>query len=140
MNQENPYGIIADEASAASRVTIPAIGLIAMAALGLVTQMVAIILNLFGVGAGFLANNAGAVGGVLQGGVWVVYSLLVIVFSAIILVGAFKMKSQTGYGLAMASAFLAAVPCTSPCCCLSMPMGIWAVIVLMDQNVKSSFR
>jgi hypothetical protein len=38
----------------------------------------------------------------------------------------------------MAGAVAAIVPC-SICCILGLPMGIWAIIVLIDQDVKHSF-
>jgi hypothetical protein len=31
------------------------------------------------------------------------------------------------------------IPCLSPCCCLGLPIGIWALVVLLDNNVKASF-
>jgi hypothetical protein len=34
---------------------------------------------------------------------------------------------------------VAMVPCLSPCCILGLPLGIWALIVLMKPEVKSSF-
>ena len=43
--------------------------------------------------------------------------------------------------LAMATAIVAMVPCTAPCCVLvGMGFGIWALVVLCDANVKSAFR
>jgi hypothetical protein len=54
-----------------------------------------------------------------------------------------KMRALTGYGLAMTSAILTMVPgVTCWCCCLGLPglpIGIWALIVLLDNNVKASF-
>ncbi len=58
----------------------------------------------------------------------------------IVLIGAVKMKRLESYGLAMASAILAMIPCTSPCCLLGLPFGIWALVVLSDTHVKAAFR
>jgi hypothetical protein len=32
------------------------------------------------------------------------------------------------------------IPYISPCCCLGLPIGIWALVVLNNEQVKSSFR
>jgi hypothetical protein len=34
---------------------------------------------------------------------------------------------------------LAAAPCLSPCCLFGLPIGIWSIVVLMNDNVKRSF-
>jgi hypothetical protein len=51
-----------------------------------------------------------------------------------------KMKHLQNYPLAMTAALLAVIPCTSPCCVLSMPFGLWALVVLTDPAVKAAFR
>jgi hypothetical protein len=43
------------------------------------------------------------------------------------------------YGLCVAAAIIALVPCTSPCCCLGLPIGIWALVVLTKAEVKTAF-
>jgi hypothetical protein len=62
--------------------------------------------------------------------------------AVLIAVGALKMKSLESYGLAMTASILAMVPCigTSSCCCvIGLPIGLWALIVLMDKDVKAAF-
>lgn len=66
--------------------------------------------------------------------------------NAVILVGAAGMLKGRRYGLAMAAAVLALVPCTSSmlcCCCagiLNIPFGIWALVVLSRPEVRAAFR
>ena len=67
------------------------------------------------------------------------YDLLGIIADIVIILGAVRMKGLQGYGLAVAASVLALLPCLSPCCILSMPFGIWALIVLMRPEVKSQF-
>jgi hypothetical protein len=62
------------------------------------------------------------------------------VCSLIIIVGGLKMRSLSGYGLAMTGAILALIPCTNSCCIIGMPVGIWALIVLVNADVKAAFR
>ena len=64
------------------------------------------------------------------------FSLLV---NALILVGALRMMSLRNYGLCMVAAVLAIIPCTSPCCCLGIAAGIWALVVLTRPEVKQAF-
>jgi len=72
------------------------------------------------------------------------YVVAVINVSAalLILVGALRMMNRQSYGLAVTAGILAMVPCvgTSGCCCLiGLPIGLWALIVLMDSGVQAAF-
>lgn len=60
-------------------------------------------------------------------------------WTLLVLVGARRMMQVRSRGLAMTSAILGAIPC----CwfyCLSIPFGIWALVVLLRPEVKSAFR
>jgi hypothetical protein len=61
--------------------------------------------------------------------------------SALILVGAKKMKSLQSYEFALAAAAMALVPCLTPCCgyLLGIAFGIWSLVVLRKPEVKSHF-
>jgi low temperature requirement protein LtrA len=63
-----------------------------------------------------------------------------IAVSIFLLIGSAKMRRLESYGLALATAIVAVVPCTAPCCIVGMGFGIWALVVLCDANVKSAFR
>jgi hypothetical protein len=66
-------------------------------------------------------------------------NLLRVVMSILMTIGAMKMKALEGYGLAMTSAIIGIIPlCPNECCCAT-PFGIWAVIVLMNADVKRAF-
>jgi hypothetical protein len=75
----------------------------------------------------FLGLGAGALGGFL--------SLLTIL-------GAVRMMSLKSYGLAVLVSVLAAVPCVSfmACCGPGEGVGIWALVVLLNPEVRSAFR
>jgi hypothetical protein len=62
------------------------------------------------------------------------------VLSVLMLVGGIKMKSLSGYGLALTGAICAIIPCVNGCLCCAMPVGIWAVMVLANPDVKAAFR
>ena len=59
--------------------------------------------------------------------------------SLLILLGGVKMKSLSGYGLAVTGSILATVPFCNGCACLSTPFGIWALVVLLNSDVKAAF-
>jgi hypothetical protein len=62
-------------------------------------------------------------------------------FAVLIIVGGIKMLKLENYALSMAAAIVAMIPCCSSCCCLiGLPMGIWALVALNDPNVKIAFK
>lgn len=57
----------------------------------------------------------------------------------VMLIGALHMRRLRNYALALTAAVLAVLPC-SGCCIVSMPCGIWALVVLLDANVRAAFE
>jgi hypothetical protein len=49
------------------------------------------------------------------------------------------MKALENYSLCMIASIIAIIPCISPCCCVGIPLGIWAVVVLNKPEVKAHF-
>lgn len=66
-------------------------------------------------------------------------SLFQLVCGGLSFFGGLKMKSLGSYGLSMAGAIAALIPCFGSCCCIGIPIGIWALIVLNKPEVKSAF-
>jgi len=75
-----------------------------------------------------------------SGALGAVSSSLGILISGVIFYGGLKMKRLENHGLAVAASILAIIPCTSPCCLLGIPVGIWALVVLSKPEVKSAFH
>lgn len=72
-------------------------------------------------------------------GPWLVITNIVgLLVSLLIVAGALRMKSQKSYALSVVAAIMAMLPIGS-CCCIGLPIGIWALIVLMNGDVKQSF-
>ena len=59
--------------------------------------------------------------------------------SILIFVGALKMKNLSSRGWGRAAAILAMIPCLSGCCLLGIPIGIWALMALSNEDVKRGF-
>jgi hypothetical protein len=125
----------------AEQVNGPAMGLIVVAILGALAQVASLIMNL--AGASMLASSRmpkEAWANMFSGTLGVVSGVIGLLMSAVVLLGALKMKKLESYGLAMAASIIAMVPCVSPCCLLGLPIGIWALVVLMKPEVKSAFH
>jgi hypothetical protein len=75
-----------------------------------------------------------------MGMVGVVLAVIALALAVVIIMGATKMMKLESYGMAMAGAILAMIPCLSPCCLLGLPFGIWAIVVLNNPDVKSAFH
>ncbi len=126
---------------ASMRVSGPATALIVTAVLGMALNGLAVIANL-----NMMAMRAQPpkifddlpvhfhAGMHLAGGIFG------LAMGALVLFGAYKMKNLESYALAMTAAVVALVPCTSPCCVLGLPFGIWALVVLGDAAVHAAFR
>ena len=129
--------------SASSKVAPPAIGLIVTGILAILYQLVMLVLNLLGTGLGAFSAASGGSGGMstlFSGVIGLVFNVVWILLSGLVIFGAVKMKNLQSWGLSMAAAVVAALPCTNwPCCLLGLPLGIWAIVMLMDQQVKASF-
>ena len=65
--------------------------------------------------------------------------LLGLLLGGLIILGAIQMKNFGSYGLAMTASIVAMIPCHY-CCLLGIPFGIWALVVLLSEDVKSAFR
>lgn len=65
---------------------------------------------------------------------------LVAVGALVIIFGGVKMMKLSGRGLAMTASILAMIPCfSSYACILGIPIGIWALSVLSNRDVKAAF-
>lgn len=120
----------------------PVTGLMVVAGVGMFVQLIGLAMNLLGAGIGAATGEgseaklqamASGVGGVVGG-------LIGLAMGGLIIFGAMKMKKLENYGLAMAVTVIAMLPCFSPCCVIGLPVGIWALNILLKPEVKSAFR
>jgi hypothetical protein len=66
-------------------------------------------------------------------------ALLTLAQSATLIIGGWQMRKLRSYGLVFVAAVLAVLPCTFAWV-IGLPMGIWALVVLMDPEVKAGFE
>jgi hypothetical protein len=57
------------------------------------------------------------------------------------ILGGARMLVLRSFGLAVFAAITAAIPCLSPsgCCLLGQLVGVWALVVLLDPDVRAAF-
>ena len=68
----------------------------------------------------------------------ILFMLFSLVLGIVTLYGSIQMIRLQNYPLAIAAAITAMVPWY--CCLLGLPMGIWAIVVLRDRDVKRAFK
>lgn len=138
-----------DRAAALEKVKLPAVGLIVVGALGAASALLRAVqgatneqvdqlrqaFDQAGIDPGTTENLVSA----LAGGNLVI-SLLALAISALVLWSGLQMRQLKGRGLAIAGAILGMIPCFTGCCCvIGLPVGIWALVVLMNAEVKAAF-
>ncbi len=120
------------------RVQAPAISLMVVAGLGIAIQLAGVVMNLMGIAVAAPQANQ-AMEALFSGAIGVVMGGLEICIGVVMLLGAIQMQKLGSHGFALAAAILGMVPCLSPCCLLGLPVGIWAMTVLNDTEVKAAF-
>ena len=50
-----------------------------------------------------------------------------------------QMRQLKRFPVAVAGTIVAMAPFVSSCCCLGLPLGIWALIVLFNPDVRAGF-
>jgi hypothetical protein len=76
----------------------------------------------------FFASGAGAA-----------LDLVWLALSVVVLIGGLQMLQLQRYTFCLCTAILAMLPCISPCCCIGLPAGIWALVILAKPEVRSAF-
>lgn len=80
-----------------------------------------------------MASQSGGASGIVWG-------IIQLALAGFVVFAGLQMRSLKNWGVALAGAILVMIPCsTSCCCCLGIPVGIWALITLTKPEVKSAF-
>ena len=120
----------------AGRVSAPAIGLMAAGGLSALVTLFAI--AMFAI-SGTAAVSDPELRDALPGvGIVIVLLLVKLVMDVVTIFAGWQMRQLKSWSICMAGSILAMLPC-SLCCILGLPMGIWALIVLVDTDVKQAF-
>ncbi|HYU19758.1 MAG TPA: hypothetical protein VEQ11_13805 [Chloroflexota bacterium] len=123
-----------------SRLAAPAVGLIITGVLGILAGLtVAVLGTPVGVAALALSGDD-RLATLVASGALIVAGLLETLISILIVFAGLQMRRAQAWGLAMSGSVLAMIPCLSPCCLLGLPIGIWSMVVLSDEEVKLAFQ
>ena len=77
----------------------------------------------------------------LFAGLQIVSAVVSLGIAILMIIAGIKMRKLEGHGLCLATAIVSLIPCCfTPCCCLEVPVGIWALVVLLDSRVSAAFR
>ncbi len=128
------------------KVQVPAVGLVVTAGLDALFAIVLMFLSILGISMVDMPKFAehpadpAVIEELIGGGFLFVICVAGLIIDAIIAYGAIKMMKLESYGFAVAAAILAIIPClSSPCFILGLPFGIWALVVLMNPEVRNGF-
>lgn len=136
------------ESAIDEKMKVPAIGIITTGALGALISLAGVITTLSGsnkvaeLPPGLPPEAAGLLKSYLSAiePFNLPLNLLALILSSLTLVAGIKMLQRRSYGLVMAGVIIGMIPCLSGCCCTGLPFGIWALIVLSNEEVRKSFH
>ncbi len=120
----------------------PSIGLIITGVIGALFSMFALIALGIGMSLGSLfgGQDFGWYEDFYGGAIGMGSSFLGLLVAVFIIYAALKMKDLQQWNLAVVASILAMLPCINPCCIIGLPIGIWALVVLMRPDVKAAFK
>lgn len=142
----------AAESFAQGEVNAPSIGLMITAGLGTIGVLMGLVMNLSGASMNSFNQMRSTPGmdpqvmemiqkfqGMFQT-FGIFENILQLFVAGFIFYGAWKMRKLENYGLCVGACIVALLPCVSPCCCLGLPIGIWALIVMNRPEVRIHFK
>ncbi len=127
--------------SARARVATPAVAIMVIAGVSIGVALLSLLINILGIGVGAFGRlrDDQRIAQFLTGGLGLAFNLVALVINPIAIWGALRMKALRSYGLSVTAAVIVMIPCTSCCCLFGLPIGIWALVVLMSEEVKAAF-
>jgi hypothetical protein len=127
---------------AGSKAQAVAVALMVITGIGMALQVFGLVMNVLGAGmsmAGAGRQNELLVS-MMSGGIGSVMNVIGLAVGAFVFYGLRQMRQLEKYGLSLAAVIVGMVPCLGPCWCLGLPLGVWGLVVLLDQQVKAAFR
>jgi hypothetical protein len=140
MSEAKTPQIVSSDAS--RQVSGPATGLLVTGILGAFFAGLGLIAGILGMGiAPFIREEIPErYSEFWEGSMGAASSIVGIAVAAFIIFAALKMKELSQWELSLAASIVAMIPCISPCCILGLPIGIWALVVLLRPEIKEAFH
>lgn len=120
------------------KLSTPGLLLMIAMGIGIAFQLLSLVLNAVGAGVG--AASGGDVASLMSGVVGVIINIVGLCVGGFVIFGLMKYRKGESFTLSLIAVVLAMVPCVSPCCWFGLPLGIWALMVMMNDDVKSQFK
>ena len=117
----------------------PAIGLIVAGGLGVAMALLNILSVFFGAAMSF--NQYQSLQGQLGAAYYAVMGVSIVLglgVSGFLIWAGLQMKELRNRTLCIVACILAMIPCLA-CCLVGLPVGIWGLVVLMNDEVKQAF-
>ena len=142
MNDINPYSPPQETDSRIDpslAVTAPAISLIVVSLIGLMSMLFTVGVNLIFL-VGYTTGQFQTPPEIMAHmALRLVWGILMLASSVVILLGGINMLRLRKYDVCRLGAILAFIPCVGPCYLLGVPFGVWAIIVLNRPEVRDAF-
>jgi predicted Zn finger-like uncharacterized protein len=61
------------------------------------------------------------------------------IYCGVIIFASIQMMNMRMWGFALAGSIMSMINCFNCCCLLGLPFGIWALVILLNEEVKSAF-
>ena len=124
-------------------VTPPAIAMIVLASLSLLFNLFEVVFHPFGklldeLLREFHYQNHGE--SAFASALNVFSTLLSLAVGGVVLFGSFQMLRRRSWPFALTAAILMVVPCLGPCCPIGIPVGVWALVILLKPEVRQALE
>jgi hypothetical protein len=125
-----------------SQLSGPSVGLLVTGIIGGILELTSFIAMLFGTSwmAVMEEDIPEKMEGMFKASFWTASSLVGIFIAVFLIYASTKMREASQWGMCVAAAVLAMIPCISPCCLIGLPIGIWCLVVLTKPEIKAVFR
>lgn len=118
------------------RVSAPAIGLLVAGVVSGIGSLIWLVMLVFF--SALIFNDQDSQDALIGIGFWIPFVLVRLALDGLVIYGALQMRQLRNWNFSLGGAIAASVPC-SFCCVLTLPLGIWAIVVLANNEIKQSF-
>jgi len=125
-----------------AKVMAPAIAMLLLAGLGLMMGTLGVIMAMFGDAPPINPDDPEFMQAFQRGRVGALAVVLQVTLSSlnlVIIAGAIQMLRFKSWGLALTAAIVSMCNVGNCCCLLGIPVGIWALVILLQQDVQRAF-
>jgi hypothetical protein len=127
-----------------AKVQPPAIGLMVVGGIGILFGLWGLLSHLLGFGAASMPGFGGEneeitrIATMFTGTIGLIFNVLGLASNSFAIWAGMQMKSLKTWNLCVAGSIVVMIPCLT-CYLIGIPVGIWALVILMKPDVKAAF-